>query len=258
MSATRREVVIDCFPESLSRYGIGWAVVAIDVIRATTTAVTAVVSGRECYPVASLEAAVAMTARLQDPLLVGELGGNMPYGFHLNNSPFALAQPSADHRPVILLSTAGTQLLSGTGPREAVYAACLRNYTAQVDRLIGRHERVAVIGAGTRGEFREEDQIACARIADGLIRAGYTSLGGTERVVARWRGAPVDAFVTGKSVEYLRNTGQMADLSFILGHIDDVDAAFQLDGDRLVAAPAGWAASKAEPEPASQEAADRA
>jgi hypothetical protein len=33
-----RSVVIDCFPESAAAYKEGFAVVAIDVIRATTTA----------------------------------------------------------------------------------------------------------------------------------------------------------------------------------------------------------------------------
>ena len=35
-------VVIDCFPESVEAYGRDYVIVAIDVIRATTTAVTAV------------------------------------------------------------------------------------------------------------------------------------------------------------------------------------------------------------------------
>src|SRR5436190_14213962 len=91
MSATRvsmrKTVVIDCFPECLGRYADGYAIVAIDVIRTTTTAMTCVALGRSCFPVVSIDAAVALAARLTNPLLVGELGGNMPYGFHLNNSP---------------------------------------------------------------------------------------------------------------------------------------------------------------------------
>ena len=71
-------VVIDCFPESALRYRDGWAVVAIDVIRATTTATTAVALGRRCFPVPSLEAAVPLAAQLDRPLLVGELGGTCP------------------------------------------------------------------------------------------------------------------------------------------------------------------------------------
>src|SRR5207302_3597099 len=42
----QRTVVVDCFPESAARYVATHTIVAIDVIRATTTAVSAVASGR--------------------------------------------------------------------------------------------------------------------------------------------------------------------------------------------------------------------
>jgi 2-phosphosulfolactate phosphatase len=229
-----RQVVIDCFPESLARYRDGWTVVAVDVIRATTTAVTAVASGRACYPAASLDSALALAAALENPLLVGELGGSMPFGFELNNSPAALVRRADVERPMVLLSTTGTRLFCETGPRDAVYAACLRNRTAQVEQLIGHHDRVAVIGAGARGEFREEDQLACAWIAERLVQAGYEPAGPTAGLIDRWRGAPVDVIATGKSAEYLRRTSQLDDLEFILDHVDDLDATFRLNGQGVM------------------------
>jgi 2-phosphosulfolactate phosphatase len=232
------QVVIDCFPESLERYGAGWAVVAVDVIRATTTAVTAVAAGRACYPAPTLDAALELAAGLERPLLVGELGGSMPFGFDLNNSPAALARRTDLQRPAVLLSTTGTRLLARTTPHQAVYAACLRNLSAQVARLAGRHERVAVIGAGARGEFRDEDQLACAWIAGGLVEAGYQPVGPTAELVARWREATVDAVGRGPSADYLRRTGQLDDLEFILAHVDDLDATFELNGRGLAMVPA--------------------
>jgi 2-phosphosulfolactate phosphatase len=232
------QVVIDCFPESLERYGPGWAVVAVDVIRATTTAVTAVAAGRACYPAPTLDAALELAAGLERPLLVGELGGSMPFGFDLNNSPAALARRTDLQRPAVLLSTTGTRLLARTRPDQEVYAACLRNWSAQVARLAGRHQRVAVIGAGARGEFRDEDQLACAWIAGGLVEAGYQPVGSTAELVARWREATVDAVSRGPSADYLRRTGQLDDLEFILAHVDDLDATFELNGRGLAMVPA--------------------
>jgi 2-phosphosulfolactate phosphatase len=115
--------------------------------------------GRRCFPAPSIEAAIPLVARLDDQLLVGELGGNMPYGFHLTNNPAALALQGDVSRPTILLPTPGTKVLCAAEGRAAVHAACLRNYTARVRSLAARHPKVAVIGAGTRGEFREEDQM---------------------------------------------------------------------------------------------------
>jgi 2-phosphosulfolactate phosphatase len=231
-----KQVVIDCFPESMARYRAGWTVVAVDVIRATTTAVTAVTSGRACYPAASLDTALVLAAGLENPLLAGELGGSVPFGFELNNSPAALVRRTDVERPMILLSTTGTRLFCETGPRDAVYAACLRNRTAQVEQLIGRHDRVAVIGAGARGEFREEDQLGCAWIAEGLVQAGYEPVGPTAGLIDRWRGASLDVIATGKSAEYLRRTSQLDDLDFILHHVDDLDSTFRLNGKGLVRA----------------------
>jgi 2-phosphosulfolactate phosphatase len=231
-------VVIDCFPDRVRRYRDGYAIVAIDVIRATTTAVTGVSLGRRCFPVPSIEHALPVAARLDQPLLVGELGGNMPFGFDMTNSPAELATRTDLSRPMILVSSSGTQLIANAADCDAVYIACLRNATALVEHLAERHKRVAVIGAGTRGEFREEDQYCCARIAEGLMTAGFAAEDAqTTEVVARWRGKPVDAWTGSKSVEYLRKSAQLRDLDFILAHIDDVPAAFMLKHGEVVLLP---------------------
>ena len=221
----RPTVTIDCFSEGFNGYGEGYAVVAVDVIRATTTAVTAVAVGRKCFPVSSITEAYRLADTLDEPLLVGELGGAMPYGFDLTNSPAQLARRKDVGRAVILLSTSGTQLIMSAPA--GVFVACLRNYCAQIDYLAGRYGKVLVIGAGTRGEFREEDQMCCAWIAEGLIAAGYQpGSKRTAQVVDHWSGVAADSFVGGKSTEYLRATDQLHDLDFILDTVNDTDAVF--------------------------------
>jgi 2-phosphosulfolactate phosphatase len=231
-------VVIDCFPESVQHYKKGYAVVAIDVIRATTTAITAIASGRRCFFSPSIEGAIYLAKHLDNPLLVGELGGNMPYGFDLNNSPAEIAALADIMRPMILVSTSGTQLFQNVGDCDAGYVACFRNYGATTDYLIKRHSHVAVIGAGSRGEFRDEDQMCCAWIAEGLMKAGYKSENDrTTEVVNRWRGASVEACTLGNSAEYLRKSGQIRDLEFILAHVNDLDSAFMVRHDEIVRIP---------------------
>ena len=229
-----RTVVIDCFPQSAAAYVRTHAIVAVDVIRATTTAVTAVASGRRCFPVSSLEAAVPLAARLDNPLLVGELGGNPPYGFHLTNSPAQIAPRSDVDRPMILLSTSGTPLMWESRRAPAAYAACLRNVTAQADILAAGDLPVAVIGAGSRNEFRDEDALCCARIAAALLERGFTAADErTQSHLAQWDGAPDAVCGEGHSAEYLRQTGQVSDLEFILAHVDDLDATFRLEAGEL-------------------------
>jgi 2-phosphosulfolactate phosphatase len=226
-------VVIDCFPDSVKKYR-DHAIVGVDVIRATTTAVTAVAMGRRCFLAPTLEGVVELAQRLKNPLVVGELGGNMPYGFDMTNSPAELMTREDVERPMILISTSGTPVVSESAQCVAGYAACLRNVTAQVSHLAGRYNKVAAIGAGSRGEFREEDQFCCAKIAEGLIGEGYQAADEqTREIIERWRGAPPDAFVGSKSVEYLRRSGQLKDLDFILEHRDDLNAAFRFQNDEL-------------------------
>jgi len=231
-------VVIDCFPESVERYRQGYAIVAVDVIRATTTAVTAVALGRRCFPAPSLEAAMQLAARLNDAVMIGELGGKMPEGFDMNNSPAELVLRTDVFRPVILLSSTGTKLICEAEKCGFAYLACLRNCASLAAYLVGRHPKIAVIGAGSRGEFREEDQMCCAWIAESLLKAGYGSEDHrTDELVERWSGAPPDAFAGNRSVDYLRRSGQLKDLDFILAHINDLDDAFLVQHGEIIRVP---------------------
>jgi 2-phosphosulfolactate phosphatase len=217
-------VIIDCFPESAERYRNGYAIVVVDVIRATTVATTAVSMGRRVFPAQTTDEAAQIAATLKDPLLVGELGGNMPYGFDITNSPVLVAQRKDCHRPMVLVSSSGTQLLLNAAGSEAVYLACLRNVSAVAQYINGRHKQIALLGAGSRGQFRREDQIGCAWVAEKLINSGY--LPGTQKtseLVSRWHMVSADKIRGGKSAEYLRHSGQEQDLEFILNHIDDLD-----------------------------------
>src|SRR6266852_6566557 len=129
-----RSVVIRCYPQGVTRIPESHALVAIDVIRATTTAITAVVMGRRCYPAPTLQAANELAACLPDALLVGEVGGIMPAGFHLNNSPAELATRT-DTRPIILLSSSGTQVMDRIRSSHRGYVTCFRNWKATVRAL---------------------------------------------------------------------------------------------------------------------------
>ena len=228
-------VIIDCFPESAERYRDRYAIVVVDVIRATTVATTAVSMGRRVFPAKTTDEACVIAATLNDPLLVGELGGNKPYGFHMTNSPVEISAREDVHRPMVLVSSSGTQLLLNAVGSEAIYLACFRNVSAVARHIGGRHERIAVLGAGSRGQFRREDQIGCAWVAEKLVEAGYLSeTQKTSDLVSRWHKASADEIRGGKSAEYLNRSGQLKDLEFILDHIDDLDTVPSLVNGELI------------------------
>jgi 2-phosphosulfolactate phosphatase len=234
----QKSVVIDYLPECVRRYRPDWAIVAVDVIRATTTAITAVASGRRCFPVPTITAALALAEKFDHPLLAGESGGKMPDAFEMDNSPVQLVGRTDTHRPLILVSSSGTKVIHEAAGYEATYLACFRNHSILPDYLDGRHERVAVIGAGSLGEFREEDQICCAWITAGLMRKGYIPENAeTASLVSRWLDAPPEACLGSRSVDFLRRTGRSVDLDFILAHVNDLHSVFAVHNGEVNAIP---------------------
>src|SRR4051794_16632438 len=180
----------------------------------------------------------------------------MPYGFDLQNSPTAVAELGLGDEPVVLLSTSGTGMLlaaaarhseppngSPDGTHPPTFVACLRNWAAQAQALGAmRPEHVVLLAAESRGEFREEDKLCCGWIGAALLDTGYRADAASRGLVDAWRTAPVDRIAEGKSATYLRDSGQVEDLDFILGRVADLGATFEMRGDEVVtrsAVPAG-------------------
>lgn len=86
------------------------AVVAVDVIRAFTTAAYAFAAGaRHIFLVDSVEEALAVKAAEPDVLAMGEDRGRRPPGFDFSNSPVAVAAADLDGRVLVQRTSAGTR-----------------------------------------------------------------------------------------------------------------------------------------------------
>jgi 2-phosphosulfolactate phosphatase len=225
--------VIDSFPERARHHRATHAIVAVDVFRASTTIVTALAGGRRVFAASSVGQALTIAASLPGAWLAGEQDGVQPEGFDLQNSPAAVAL-LPDRRPLVLVSSAGTLLLDMAAGAAAVYVACLRNLGATARRVTAHHRRVALIGAGTRGETRDEDRMACAWLGQHLLSMGFTAEdAATAAEVETWRGAELAGLRAGASAEYLRSTGQDDDIDYVLGHVEDVSEAAVVDGGEV-------------------------
>ncbi|MDQ2947961.1 MAG: hypothetical protein M3Y27_18845, partial [Acidobacteriota bacterium] len=76
-----------------------------------------------------------------------------------------------------------------------------------------------------------------AWVAQQLIEDGYVAQNQhTQELVRRWKGCPPDACAGGNSAKYLRNSGQLRDLDFILERMDDLEAVFALEMDEIITA----------------------
>ena len=86
------------------------AVVAVDVIRAFTTAAYAFAAGaKHIYLVDSVEEALAVKRAEPDVVLMGEDHGRRPPGFDFSNSPVAIAAADLAGRVLVQRTSAGTR-----------------------------------------------------------------------------------------------------------------------------------------------------
>lgn len=234
----RRSFVIDALPERGTFYRDTHSIAVVDVFRATTVIVTALSCGHRVFPVATLLEAMDVAGHLKNAVFAGEQAGVKPDGFDLNNSPAAVAALGGND-PIVLLSSAGTQLLAHARGASDIYVACLRNFTATATHIAAHAQRVALIGAGTRGEPRPEDQMVCAWMGAQLLERGFEPE--DERTlgeVAAWRDAAPTAVLESPSVDYLRQTRQTDDIEFVVAHVDDVDAIAIYNGQQVTLLPA--------------------
>src|SRR5437588_9161866 len=184
-------VVIGCFRDPAGGALVaGDVIVVVDVVRTTTTAVTAVAQGRRCVTAPTVAAARRGAARLERPLLAGEIDDVVPARFESSNGPAAIDARSDVERPLVLVSSSGTPLIHAAGLSATVYLGSLRNARYLGLWLAGRQARVAILAAAHGGEFREEDRVCCALVAGELLNAGYTPEDeATADLVRRWHDA---------------------------------------------------------------------
>jgi 2-phosphosulfolactate phosphatase len=89
---------------------VAGAIVAVDVIRAFTTAAYAFAAGaRHIFLVDSIDEALAAKAADPDVLAMGEDHGRRPPGFDLSNSPVEVAAVDLDGRVLVQRTSAGTR-----------------------------------------------------------------------------------------------------------------------------------------------------
>jgi 2-phosphosulfolactate phosphatase len=147
-------------------------VVAIDVIRAFTTAAFALAAGaRDIVPVGTVEQALELRRRFPDALLMGEVKGYPIEGFDFGNSPSALVGQNLAGRRMIQRTSAGTQGLVLSLKAEALFAGSLV-CAAATARVIARSNPAAVTLVATGvfpGRDGDED-IACADYLAALLR----------------------------------------------------------------------------------------
>ena len=152
-----------CFsPELLPLHDLrGQVVVVVDILRASSTIVTALGEGvSHVFPVATLDECAAL-GRQQGCLTAAERDGLPAPGFDLGNSPFGFLDPARPvrGRALAISTTNGTAALRRSLAAEAVVVGAFLNLTAVADFVRRQGRDVLVVCAGWKGQFCLEDTV---------------------------------------------------------------------------------------------------
>lgn len=155
----------------------GTTCVVFDVLRATSTIVTALAHGAEAVmPVGTIEEALKEKQRDQAVLLAGErdgvritskLTGSVDFDF--GNSPREFAGPRLKGRTIVMTTTNGTRALKAClGAKEIVVGSFL-NLGEVADHLRGREvDDLLLVCSGTYEEASFEDLLGAGALANAV------------------------------------------------------------------------------------------
>jgi 2-phosphosulfolactate phosphatase len=149
--------------------------VVFDVLRATTTMITALSAGAErMIPVAEIAEALALRRANPGLLLAGErdglrIGADLTDGveFELGNSPREFTPDRVRGRTMVMTTTNGTRALRACAGALRVLVGGFVNLGA-LARLIERHRpaRLLLVCSGTLEQAALEDALAAGALAD--------------------------------------------------------------------------------------------
>ncbi|HEX4601065.1 MAG TPA: 2-phosphosulfolactate phosphatase [Gemmatimonadales bacterium] len=151
----------------------GRGVVVIDVLRATTTVITALANGAKAViPAATSEEAVRLASNLEKDgvVLAGERKSLRIEGFALGNSPLEMTPAAVGGKTIVLATTNGTPALVAAQGGDPVLVGAAVNFKALTQRtreLVARGTDLVIICAGRDRQFAVEDGYMAGR----LIRA---------------------------------------------------------------------------------------
>ncbi|ABX04213.1 MAG TPA: 2-phosphosulfolactate phosphatase [Herpetosiphon sp.] len=215
-------VVIDFDPSSAQRYvNQGFNIVTVDVLRASSTITVGLARGAaEIIPCVTVDEAFALKQR-HDAILVGERNAVIVAGFDYTNSPYDLEQTDLTGRIMVITTSTGTRLIAESMGAAHILIGTTINARAVANKMAQLGNQWAIIGAGTRGEFRPEDKVGCAVIAQYFLQVtGETTDSATQAFIDEFGSNSYEHISQSPSTIKLLSLGRACDVDFVLNHPD--------------------------------------
>jgi 2-phosphosulfolactate phosphatase len=147
-------------------------VLVVDVLRASTTIVTALANGCVAVvPVTDAEEARRRAAATPGALIAGERRGEPLQGFDLGNSPLEFTPSRVGGRTVVFTTSNGTRALVAVRAAAAVGVAAFVNASAAAGWAVAQGRDVLVACAGERGAVSLEDHVCAGLLVERALAA---------------------------------------------------------------------------------------
>jgi 2-phosphosulfolactate phosphatase len=212
-----------CFsPELLHLFDLkGKAAVVVDVLRATSSMVTAFAHGvQEIVPVSTLEECKAL--KKKGYLTAAERDGLKAEGFDFGNSPFSYMSEVMAGQKLAITTTNGTHAIRLSLGADVVVVGAFLNITAVANYLKALDKDVVVVCAGWKGAFNLEDSLFAGALMEELQESFQAD---SDAALAAWR---MHEIAKGDMLHYLSLSSHVRRLAKIQ-IVKDVEFCLQED-----------------------------
>ena len=149
-------------------YFTGKTVAVIDVLRATTTIITALNNGaKEIIPVGNFEFAMKISGSMfgGQTLLGGERNTKKIDGFNLGNSPLEYTREIVAGKSIVFLTTNGSKAVVKTKFSDTSVICAFLNLSAAAKYLSSLKKDIEIVCSARLGFFSLEDAICAGKLA---------------------------------------------------------------------------------------------
>ncbi len=154
-----KKIEVCLSPELLHLFEVkGKSVVIVDILRATSSIVTALAYEVGCIiPVATIDECKKL--KESGCIAAAERNGQMVEGFDLGNSPFSYMESHLKGKKIALTTTNGTLALSKSKDAERIVIGAFLNISSIAKFLNSKAEDILIVCAGWKGHANLEDTL---------------------------------------------------------------------------------------------------
>jgi 2-phosphosulfolactate phosphatase len=142
-------------------------VVVVDILRATSTMVTALAHGADSIlPLADLE--TCRKKGIMGYITSGERDGKKVEGFDKGNSPFEYMGSDIRGKKIAFTTTNGTQAIEKSKEAKEIVIGSFLNLSSVVNHLLLGENNVLIVCAGWKGRVNLEDTLFAGAVVEKL------------------------------------------------------------------------------------------